>query len=89
MTQAVHGLEAAELVVRVPDPHDGRGCLARLTPKGRALVRRARARKIAWIDDVLRRLGREQTDALRSAAAMLDDRALSTASAVAKVSAAG
>ena len=53
MTQSVQGLEAAGLVVRVPDPQDGRGCTVRLSPKGRALVRRARARKIAWIDEVL------------------------------------
>ena len=89
MTQSVHGLEDADLVVRVQDPHDGRGCVVRLTPKGRALVRRARARKIAWIDDVLRGLDREQSVALRHAAAVVDEQALTTAGAVVKMTATG
>jgi DNA-binding MarR family transcriptional regulator len=89
MTQSVQGLETADLVVRVQDPHDGRGCVVRLTPKGRALVRRARARKIAWIDEALQELSHEQSSALRVAAAMLDERALATADAVARVPARG
>jgi DNA-binding MarR family transcriptional regulator len=89
MTQTVHGLEAADLVVRESDPHDGRGCIVRLTPKGRALVRRARSRKIAWIDDALCGLGHQPTAALRDAAAALDHHALGTAAAVAQVSAGG
>jgi DNA-binding MarR family transcriptional regulator len=89
MTQSVHGLEDADLVVREQDPHDGRGCVVRLTPKGRALVRRARARKIAWIDDVLRGLGSGPSTALRHAAEVLDEQAMATAGGVVEEPATG
>src|SRR5262249_42786349 len=49
VTQTVRGLEEAGLVVRVAHPDDRRGSVVELTPAGRALVRRARARKIAWV----------------------------------------
>ena len=76
MTQSIRGLEAADLVTRRATPDDGRGCLVELTPKGRALVRRARARKIAWVAEVLDRMKEEERLALRSAAAELDGQAL-------------
>lgn len=72
MTQLVRGLEAAGLVVRRPAPSDGRGCVVVLTAGGRALVRRARARKIAWLDEVLRELPADRRVALRDAAAVVD-----------------
>ena len=41
VTNAVDRLEADGLVRRVPNPDDGRGTLAEITPKGKALVLRA------------------------------------------------
>ena len=55
MTQAVHAMEAAGLVARATAEGDGRGCVVSITPSGRALVRRARARKIAWVRAALAR----------------------------------
>jgi len=76
MTQSIRGLEATDLVTRRATPDDGRGCLVELTPKGRALVRRARARKIAWVAEVLDRMTGKERLALRAAAAELDGQAL-------------
>ena len=47
MTQLVGALENTGLVGRAQDPNDRRRCIVELRPEGRALVRRARARKIA------------------------------------------
>ena len=76
MTQSVQGLEAAGLVARSPDPADGRSQVIDLTPAGRALVRRARARKIAWIADALADLSPTTRAALHQAATTLDHQAL-------------
>jgi DNA-binding MarR family transcriptional regulator len=40
LTSRLDRLEADQLVVRLPDPHDGRGLKVRLTPKGLRLVDR-------------------------------------------------
>lgn len=54
MTKLVVGLERDRLVVRRADSADQRGVIVDLTPAGRALVRRARARKIDWLGKILR-----------------------------------
>jgi DNA-binding MarR family transcriptional regulator len=54
MTKLVTGLEREGLVARRTDGRDRRGVIVALTPAGRALVRRARARKIDWLGKVLR-----------------------------------
>jgi DNA-binding MarR family transcriptional regulator len=77
ITQCVRGLEAAGLVVRRCHPNDGRGSVVELAPAGRALVRRARARKIAWVADALGDLTDSQLAAVARAAVALDDRARS------------
>jgi len=41
VTNAIDRLEAQELVRRVPNPTDGRGTLAEITPAGRRLARKA------------------------------------------------
>jgi DNA-binding MarR family transcriptional regulator len=74
ITQLVHGLEASGLAERGPDPADGRSCVVAITPAGRAAVRRARARKIAWVRDVLDDLDEASLDAVRAAAVALDER---------------
>jgi DNA-binding MarR family transcriptional regulator len=40
LTSRLHRLEVDKLIVRLSDPHDGRGLTARLTPKGLRLVDR-------------------------------------------------
>jgi DNA-binding MarR family transcriptional regulator len=72
MTQSVHGMEADGLVRREPAPDDGRGCVVALTPQGRAVVRRGRARKIAWVRDALAEIDPAAQDALLAAVEALD-----------------
>ena len=73
MTQAVQAMEAAGLVVRTPAQDDRRGCVVSITPDGRALVRRARARKIAWVRAALdRAVGEDGRAALLAAVEALD-----------------
>ena len=43
VTNSIQRLEAQQLVVRRPNPLDGRGTLAEITPAGRLLVQRATA----------------------------------------------
>jgi DNA-binding MarR family transcriptional regulator len=73
MTQSVQRLEAEGLAIRRPDPDDGRGCVIHLTPAGRSLVRRARARKIRWLGIVLANVPDDELRALHHAAAALDE----------------
>jgi DNA-binding MarR family transcriptional regulator len=47
MTRLVDALEAQGLVVRDPDPQDGRVTRVRATAKGRSLLARGRARRVA------------------------------------------
>jgi DNA-binding MarR family transcriptional regulator len=61
-------------VTRQRAPHDGRGCVVELTPAGRALVRRARARKIAWVRQALAGVDGPDLAALERAADALDRR---------------
>ena len=43
VTNIINRLEQQQLVIRRPNPQDGRGTLAEITPDGRALVQRATA----------------------------------------------
>lgn len=67
VTKLVNALEAAGLVHRQPDPTDGRATLVHLSPGGRALVRRARARKIEYIESVTAGLDAHSVSAVASA----------------------
>lgn len=49
----VAALETQGLVVREPDPADGRARVLTLTPDGRDAVARARAERIALLNDLL------------------------------------
>lgn len=75
MTETVRRLELHGLVVRRVVPGDGRGSLVELTAVGRALVRRARARKIRWVGDALAGLPEPDHQALRRAASVVDEHA--------------
>jgi hypothetical protein len=59
-------------VVRRADGGDHRGVIVDQTADGRALVRRARARKIDWISKVLRPSSALDAQAARRIAARLD-----------------
>ena len=72
MTQAVQAMEATGLVARAPVEGDGRGCVVTITAAGRTLVRRARARKIAWVRAALDRAGDNGAAALLRAIEALD-----------------
>lgn len=45
-THAVQRLESQQLVTRVPNPDDGRGTLARITPQGRRVLEEATTRLV-------------------------------------------
>jgi DNA-binding MarR family transcriptional regulator len=49
MAQTVADLEGAGLVVRSPDPHDGRRALVELTEEGRAKLAADRRRRDGWL----------------------------------------
>lgn len=80
MTKLVAGLERDRLVVRRADSGDHRAVIVDLTADGRALVRRARARKIDWIGRVLRESAALDAQAAGRAAERLDHAARTAAS---------
>jgi DNA-binding MarR family transcriptional regulator len=43
LSKLLDRMDTSALIRRDPDPDDGRACFATITPRGRALVRRARA----------------------------------------------
>src|SRR5215510_13319233 len=73
MTRLVQDMERAHLVERLADPHDGRGVRIRITQHGRALVKRVRERKIAFVQAYLENLAASDRAAIRTAFAALDD----------------
>lgn len=71
-TRVLANLERAGLVVREPDPDDGRGVRVRASADGRRLLRRMRTRKRAYLARRLRGLAPEELATLQSAAAILE-----------------
>jgi len=71
-TRVIALLEEAELVVRAPDPADRRSSLVSVTPEGRALLRKARNRKTAYLAHRMRDLPAEDLAALERAADVLE-----------------
>jgi DNA-binding MarR family transcriptional regulator len=59
-TRTVARLETEGLVVRSADPEDGRACLVATTQEGKALLKRIRGRKNAYIAKRLRGLEPDQ-----------------------------
>jgi DNA-binding MarR family transcriptional regulator len=72
MTRLLAALERDGLVERRADTGDRRGSSLHLTARGRAVVRRARSRKIAWIARVLRDLKPDEHAAVQRLALELD-----------------
>ena len=72
MTRLVSALEDAGLVARETDAADGRLTRIRATPKGRALLFRGRARRVAALAAEVRALAPAERDALARATDILD-----------------
>lgn len=71
-TRIVAKLEQLELVTRTADPSDGRAYLVATTASGRALLRRLRTRKNAYLAKRLRDLDPDQVETLERAAEILE-----------------
>ena len=71
-TRILGHLERAGLVERARDPEDGRASILSISGEGRALLRRLRARKTAYLAQHLRDLPPEDVAALERAADVLE-----------------
>ena len=72
MTRIVAALVEAGLVVREPDPADGRVAWVTVTQDGRRLLERSRRRKEAYLAKALRGLDEEELRTLESASDILE-----------------
>jgi DNA-binding MarR family transcriptional regulator len=72
MTRLVDALEAEGLVVRERDPADRRITYLRASPKGEALLRAGRTRRVAALAAQLGKLSGKDREALVRAAALLE-----------------
>jgi len=73
MTRLARDMERDGLLVRAPDPADGRGVLIELTPRATAIFDAVRAEKIALVADYLHTLTGPKRAAIKRAFAALDD----------------
>jgi DNA-binding MarR family transcriptional regulator len=71
-TRIVGSLERLGLIERVRDPSDGRSSILSASAEGRALLRRLRARKTAYLATQLRDLDPDEVAALERAAEVLE-----------------
>ena len=71
-TRIVARLVDLELVTRTPDPSDGRGFLVAPTAAGRALLKRLRGRKNAYLAKRMRDLPADEVETLERAAEILE-----------------
>jgi DNA-binding MarR family transcriptional regulator len=71
-TRTIANLVALGLVERGPDPSDGRGCLVTTTADGRALMKRMRTRKNAYLASRIRELPADELETLEHAAEILE-----------------
>lgn len=72
MTRTVTGLENLGLVVRTPDPEDGRQVLVSLSEQGQDILRADRAQREQWLARRLAALDPSDRATLQRAAAILD-----------------
>jgi DNA-binding MarR family transcriptional regulator len=71
-TRIIGQLAEGGLVTKAPDPSDGRSCLVSASAEGKALLRRVRRRKNAYISRRLRELDPSDLAALERAAEILE-----------------
>jgi DNA-binding MarR family transcriptional regulator len=72
MTRIVAALVEAGLVVREPDPADGRVAWVRVTPEGAKLLQRSRKRKDVYLAKQLRALEPHELAVLDEATGILE-----------------
>jgi DNA-binding MarR family transcriptional regulator len=72
MSRLVMELEADGLVVRRPDPDDGRAILLQATPKGAELLEKGRALRIGQLAEQLQYFTTEELRTLEGAVALLE-----------------
>jgi DNA-binding MarR family transcriptional regulator len=72
MTRLVNALEAEGLVQRQPDPADGRVTYIKATPRGQALLRAGRSRRVAALAGQLGGLSAAEREVLEKAATVLE-----------------
>src|SRR5262245_40824857 len=71
-TRVVRILQGAKLIERVQDPADGRASILSITAEGRALLRRLRARKTAYLAERIEELDAEERRTLERAAELME-----------------
>ena len=71
-TRVAARLESQGLISRTADPSDGRVALLTLSPQGRALLKKLRKRKNAYLARQLRGLDASDAEVLDRAAAILE-----------------
>jgi len=71
-TRIAAALEGDGLIDRAADPADGRASLLTASPEGKALMKRIRSRKNAYLSRRLRKLPDEDVEALERAAEVLE-----------------
>ena len=72
MTRLVNALAAEGLVTREPDPADGRITYIRASPKGQALLRAGRTRRVTALASELGELSGKDREVLARAAILLE-----------------
>jgi DNA-binding MarR family transcriptional regulator len=72
MTRTVNCLEDMGMVVRTPDPDDGRQVLLRVSEPGAQLLTAERKRRDAWLAQRLKELDPQDRAVLREAAVILE-----------------
>lgn len=71
-TRLLAGLAEKELVSRAADPDDGRCSIVSVTPQGRAMLKRVRGRKNAYLARRMKELPDDEVAALERAAEILE-----------------
>jgi DNA-binding MarR family transcriptional regulator len=71
MTRLIHAMEADELVVREPNPNDGRSVVIRATARGEQQLQLGRDRQIAPLARSIAKLGRAERVQLEGATDLL------------------
>lgn len=71
-TRIAAALEREGLIARATDPSDGRASLLTVSPEGRALMKRLRKRKNAYLSKRLRPMGEEEIETIERAVEILE-----------------
>jgi DNA-binding MarR family transcriptional regulator len=71
-TRLLAGLTDKELISRAADPADGRSSIVSISPEGRAMLKRLRGRKNAYLAHRMKDLPDDEVAALERAAEILE-----------------